>query len=637
MMNQQGDPEGLLQTLYQRFFEQPELLCNALSYLDVYSLLQMKTVATQWEKVCLSAIDQKVGKDGPKPFQTKEELEATMIKYFEYSAKNMEEIAQTYGYPIGRVSAAAAATFLLPIFLCVAIVYFVLQLIVWNVILLQSTKSTFQQSPLSFLGWTSTSRTTSRTRTTVPFLDVKPSPSQQEQHQQEEEPQNSLLNESFSACLLTMEDDAIGLLHEWLAYHYTKLPLRRLIVANDPRSRTVPHSVLERWHDKITISEWTDHDYFPVSYRRAILNKNYHKNQSSTFDPWTTLHRFRQRFFFFKCLRQLKREGRTWVALIDSDEFLQSPNPRWRYLPNIMATTTTKTTTTKTMMAQDNHDVTKKDNHSMILVWSSWTVMDFLHRLHNHPPTTQPCISVPRLLFGTKPLDTTTTTTTTVLQQQQHRLVDKTLDSISMSRKDFVTLQWQWHGRIDDTTLNRAGKAIVDVSQIPFSVMDLNRTDIHRPVMDYCSAESVWNTNTESFLILHHYIGSWEQWSFRSDPRQTRTKERYDKYKTLDVEHDDSITSWLDEFVQQVGIETAKVLLEGTGRVQNIQQDSSKGGGRRANTSSSSSSSSSGELFLLSNTDIYPGLRMIQRTPPSNITTTTRTTTSTANNVTIIL
>jgi hypothetical protein len=40
----------------------------------------------------------------------------------------------------------------------------------------------------------------------------------------------------FSASLLTMEDDAIGLLQEWLACHYTKLPLRRLIVAHNPRA-----------------------------------------------------------------------------------------------------------------------------------------------------------------------------------------------------------------------------------------------------------------------------------------------------------------------------------------------------------------------------------------------------------------
>jgi hypothetical protein len=38
----------------------------------------------------------------------------------------------------------------------------------------------------------------------------------------------------FSACLLTMVGDTIGLLHVWLAYPCTVLSLRCLVVTNDP-------------------------------------------------------------------------------------------------------------------------------------------------------------------------------------------------------------------------------------------------------------------------------------------------------------------------------------------------------------------------------------------------------------------
>ena len=41
---------------------------------------------------------------------------------------------------------------------------------------------------------------------------------------------------SWSACLLLKDNNII--LPEWLAYHYTVLPLRRLIVAVDPSSKT---------------------------------------------------------------------------------------------------------------------------------------------------------------------------------------------------------------------------------------------------------------------------------------------------------------------------------------------------------------------------------------------------------------
>ena len=67
------------------------------------------------------------------------------------------------------------------------------------------------------------------------------------------------LEESFSACLLVMDDNAH--LIEWLAYHYTLLPLRRLILGVDPRSKTRPTEILQRWRGRIDITEWSDIDF----------------------------------------------------------------------------------------------------------------------------------------------------------------------------------------------------------------------------------------------------------------------------------------------------------------------------------------------------------------------------------------
>mmetsp|Transcript_38845 Transcript_38845/g.94042 ORF Transcript_38845/g.94042 Transcript_38845/m.94042 type:complete len:82 (+) Transcript_38845:465-710(+) len=53
-------------------------------------------------------------------------------------------------------------------------------------------------------------------------------------------------SDSFSACLLIMDDNHY--LIEWLAYHYQVMPLRRLIVLSDPKSRTTPLPILERWN-----------------------------------------------------------------------------------------------------------------------------------------------------------------------------------------------------------------------------------------------------------------------------------------------------------------------------------------------------------------------------------------------------
>jgi hypothetical protein len=138
------------------------------------------------------------------------------------------------------------------------------------------------------------------------------------------------------------------------------------------------------------------------------------------------------------------------------------------------------------------------------------------------------------------------------------------------------------HGSLDDTNLNHAGKALVDISRIPISALsNVDQTDIHRPVLQYCHADDVWIRNVDSALVLHHYTGRWDQWSFRSDPRQLqqqqqtqkqtqkrRTRDRFEAYLQASHWIDTSITpSWLEDFVSQVGIDQARMLLEGTGRI----------------------------------------------------------------------
>ena len=53
------------------------------------------------------------------------------------------------------------------------------------------------------------------------------------------------VNDSFGACLMLKEDNE--LLYEWLAYHYTTLPLRFLFVASDIGNLQNPEEVLMRW------------------------------------------------------------------------------------------------------------------------------------------------------------------------------------------------------------------------------------------------------------------------------------------------------------------------------------------------------------------------------------------------------
>jgi hypothetical protein len=66
----------------------------------------------------------------------------------------------------------------------------------------------------------------------------------------------------FGACLKISDDNMI--LPEWLAYHYTMLPLRFLVVANDDsRSQVSPLTILQQWtnHTDLRYWLWTDDDF----------------------------------------------------------------------------------------------------------------------------------------------------------------------------------------------------------------------------------------------------------------------------------------------------------------------------------------------------------------------------------------
>ena len=68
-------------------------------------------------------------------------------------------------------------------------------------------------------------------------------------------------NESFSACLLVMDENFR--LYEWLAYHYHVLKLRYLVITVDPISLLSPEPVLDLFRNELnmTIISWTDSDF----------------------------------------------------------------------------------------------------------------------------------------------------------------------------------------------------------------------------------------------------------------------------------------------------------------------------------------------------------------------------------------
>jgi hypothetical protein len=67
---------------------------------------------------------------------------------------------------------------------------------------------------------------------------------------------------------------------------------------------------------------------------------------------------------------------------------------------------------------------------------------------------------------------------------------------------------------------------------------------------------------------IHHYLGSWEQYSYRDDARDGGDAHSYETWQRKGsalVSTDDEIRPWIGGFVNMVGNATALSLLEGAG------------------------------------------------------------------------
>lgn len=125
---------------------------------------------------------------------------------------------------------------------------------------------------------------------------------------------SSSSEEGASACLLVNDENPR--LPEWIAYHYLTLPLRSLIVAVDPASRSSPNEILMRWYEEmgLDVRPWTEKKYLPPNMRGPCTSDDAEKCL------WH--HRDRQQAFVMKCMSEFKRMNKTWVLLTDVDEYL---------------------------------------------------------------------------------------------------------------------------------------------------------------------------------------------------------------------------------------------------------------------------------------------------------------------------
>lgn len=308
---------------------------------------------------------------------------------------------------------------------------------------------------------------------------------------------------TFSACLLIMDDN--HRLSEWLAFHYLALSLRYLVVAVDPRSRTSPAAILERWRPYMEIVVWNDKDY--------AFRPNAKEMNGTTFEK-TRIHRNRQRIFFAKCTSHLQGKNRTWTSYHDVDEYLAL-----------------------------DADILNDTDHR---IQQPGAILKFLREIRaNHPQRKLlqgNCLTLPRATYG-------------AIESSKKEIQKGVPSFLNASR--FETFRWRYRSRHNEGKVNGQPKSIMDVSKIGHH----EKMEVHRTI-----SECPFGYVGERPFSIHHYIGSWEYYIFRDDAR-ARSHEQWweNKANVQSGGSDDEIRPWIQGFVKLMGKNRTQHLLQDVG------------------------------------------------------------------------
>jgi hypothetical protein len=239
---------------------------------------------------------------------------------------------------------------------------------------------------------------------------------------------------------------------------------------------------------------------------------------------------YRQLFFMGKCLTHLHHAKQTWTALWDPDEYLVFRKGMGSSkLPAVVPST-----------SQPN------------------VFVDFVKE--SMDPNTR-CITIPRVLMGAEREEALTT----------KELADS--ESVVDDPQRLTTFRWHFHTDEKDSQINGLTKVMVDASSLA-ELMPLTIRNPHRPLLEICGSPH-FRDNQDSPFRLNHYLGSWEEYSYRDDARtgKERSKEAWlFLAKSCGKRDESDLTDWLGGFVKSVGQGKAHSVLQDAGLPSNFTQ-----------------------------------------------------------------
>lgn len=354
----------------------------------------------------------------------------------------------------------------------------------------------------------------------------------------------------FGACLLVKDDN--DMLYEWIAYHYTVLPLSYLVIGSDINSTQDPSDVLSRW----TKAGVDDFQYRVMQPEQFIHRYGNHDDRFGTapllgasteqlqqFHHHALMHR--QKGFISACAEFLQRQGVGWTLFTDTDEFI-ALNQLSEY-DNAFEIGGSGPFAVRNDTYALRRDVLGSSRSALVS-----EVIDALQTQVDLGP----CYTMPRLLVG--PIENKTCPEEYGVEPIQ----EFARQNLGDQYKHMSTLRFHRHAKKGDFEYSRFGKVMIDLSRIPTEIIQTEARHIHRPFYQFCRSAGSAHF-PDSFFFLMHYLGSWERYAARSDGR--RDLEKWRRYQTLDFDHSacsSTVFAFLPRFFQRVGTERAQYLLQ---------------------------------------------------------------------------
>jgi hypothetical protein len=362
-------------------------------------------------------------------------------------------------------------------------------------------------------------------------------------------------NKTMSACLLVM-DDTIKLT-EWLAYHYTVLPLSHLIVAIDPHSLLEDkiRSVLDLWKDRLEHLEIWAQDTWMTLNATAGWRRSIYVGNTSEYESWFVkqnsvmgrfhTHNRRQQHFAVQCMRKMKQLNQSWVLHTDTDEFMQ-----YNYLDddedhsNFDARRKRENPKLQEAYERDIRKLREKvlPIREKLPTIGQVTIADFL----GHFKIPGSCFHMPGLQISAK----------------ESRLSQVTKDvPPQIDARKLMSLRHRKYGQKS----GRFTKAMIDVSKVGWDLLvDEQVVTIHNPVRSACPYNGVSGSGYDyiaAIFRLSHFAGTFRSFHERQNDGRRKRLSEFHKRDVDPVGENDDIRPWIKVFVNKVGIQTAIELL----------------------------------------------------------------------------